>query len=321
LATRTQKVKVGAFLIASAAVIVGGLLYVAGYRQGEKLRYQIVFEKSVLGLYVGGIVQYLGVQVGVVDDIYVGDDGKAYVDILIDPKKITLREGVEASLEYYSFATATMCVALINNNPEANPLPQGALIPTGPSQLESFSSQAAELMQSFNNIADKINTGLEGMEQGQLKEIVDEIKPFIEDARGFISEARDTLATVKDDLHGAIEDVKPGIQKFNELAEAGTKLANTADETLKNLRAKVDPLDVGKVQDELLALSQRLQDTTKALENTAESLTYGTDNMQHGLMQTLQTLNETLEAVRDLATYLQDDPSALLRGKGAAKEQ
>ena len=166
----------------------------------------------MLGLYKGGMVQYLGVPVGLVDDIYVGSDGKAYVELLIDPKKVTLHQGVEATLEFYSFATGTMCVALKGGEPAAELLPPDSIIPTGSSLIDSFSSQATELMATFNKIAEKIDAGLKDMPEGKITEIVAQIKPYIDNARAFISDARDTLKTVQDDLHGVVEDAKPGIR-------------------------------------------------------------------------------------------------------------
>jgi len=68
-------------------MIIGALLLVSGYRQGNSQGYKIIFDKTVLGLYKGGMVQYLGVPVGVVDDIFVGDDGQAHIDALIDPRQ------------------------------------------------------------------------------------------------------------------------------------------------------------------------------------------------------------------------------------------
>ncbi len=57
MATKTQKTKVAVFLIVNLMVASVCLALVAGYRAGNELSYNIVFENSVLGLYVGGIVQ------------------------------------------------------------------------------------------------------------------------------------------------------------------------------------------------------------------------------------------------------------------------
>ncbi|MBM3288523.1 MAG: MCE family protein [Candidatus Hydrogenedentes bacterium] len=318
MATRTQKTKVGIFLLISAVMIVGGLMLVAGFRQGARLNYLVVFDKTVLGLYKGGMVQYLGVPVGLVDDIYVGDDGKAYVDLVIDPKKVTLREGVEATLEFYSFATGTMCVALKGGDPKGRPLPPGSIIPTGASLMESVSSQAGDLMATFNKIAEKIDAGMKDMPEGRITEIVDQIKPFIDDARAFITDARDTLKTLQTDVHGAIDDARPGIAKFKDLAESATKMSDTANKTIDDLRTKMQPVDLEKVQTKLLALSDQLEQTTKNINGMTTSVPYTLDNVQHALLETTQKLNETLESFRELAETLNQNP--YVRGTAAPEE-
>lgn len=293
-------------------------MLVSGMRQGGKLPYIIVFDKTVLGLYKGGMVQYLGVPVGIVDDIYVGNEGKAYVELLIDPKKVTLHKGVEASLEFYSLATGTMCVALKGGEPSAGPLPPGSTIPTGSSLMDSFSTQASELMSTFNKVAEKIDAGLKDMPEGKITEVVDQIKPFIDDARAFIDDARDTLKTVQDDLHGTLEDARPGIKKFSELADNATKLSKTANDTLGDLRKKIEPVELDTLQTKLLELTDRLQETAKKIDGMAASVPNTVDNVQHALIETTQKLNETLDAFRQLAETLNQNP--YVRGAAAPKE-
>ena len=318
MATRAQKTKVGIFVLISAAIIVGGLLLVAGFRQGARQNYSVVFDRSVLGLYKGGMVQYLGVPVGIVDNIYVGDDGKAYIELLIDPQKVTLRQGVEASLEFYSFATGTMCVALKGGGPPAEPLPPGSIIPTGSSLMESVSSQASDLMATFNKIAEKIDAGMKDMPEGKITEIVDQVKPFIDDARAFIADARDTLKTLDADLHGAIDDARPGIKRIGDVADRAVKLSESATGAIDDMRAKIEPLDVAKLQEKLVALAGQLEQTVKKIDGMTTSVPYTLDNVQHALLDTTQKLNETLDSFRELAETLNQNP--YVRGTAAPKE-
>lgn len=319
MATKAQKVRVGVFVLVSVTVATVCLALVAGYRGSNDVHYMVIFENSVLGLYVGGMVQYLGVPVGKVDDIYVGEDGKAYVDILVDPDKVSLHEGVEAKLEFYSFATGTMCVALSGGDPNAPHILEGSVIPAGQSLVESFSNQFAEVLESLNGIVEQIKTGLDGMESGELTETVKQAQAFIEESKGFVEDARKTMKTVADDVHGSVDEVKTGIDNFNKLADSASKMADSANEAIKTFQAKVEPLDLAKTEEawrtQFETIVERFDKTSVSLDQTSQTLMYGTDNLQHGLMDTMQNLNEALEAVRDLAVYLQNDPSSVIRGK------
>lgn len=319
MATKSQKTKVAVFLIVSLIVSAVCLALIAGVRAGGVQPYNIIFDYSVLGLGVGGNVQYLGVLVGTVDDIYVGHDGKAYVHILIDPDKVTLYEGVEAKLEYYSFATGTMCVALSGGDPSGSLLMPGATIPARESLVESFSNEFAGALESLNGIIERIETGLDGMEDGELTATIRETKAFIEETKGFVEEARGTLTTLTDDIHGSVDDVKVGIEKFNKLADSAAETSESVNQAIQTLQQKIEPLDLARTEEvlrtKLETIADRFEDTSNSLDETAKTVMYGTDNLQHGLMDTMQTLNETMEAVRDLAIYLQEDPSSVIRGK------
>lgn len=315
--------KVGVFLVVTVTILVGGMLLVAGFRTGSEQPYMVIFDNSVLGLYTGGMVQYLGVPVGTVDDIYVGESGNAYVNILVNPKKVKLHEGVEAKLEFYSFATGTMCVALSGGDPAAPEIPPGSVIPAGTSLVESFSNQFADVLESLNGIVEEIRTGLDGMEAGELTETIRETKSFIEETKNFVEEARGTLDTLTGDIHGTVDDVKTGIETFNKLAESAAETAESASETIKTLHEKIEPLDLAETElawrSQFEAIAGRFDETSKSFDETSKTIMYGTDNLQHGLLDTMQTLNETLEAVRDLALYLQEDPSSVIRGKATPR--
>ncbi len=325
MATKVQKAKVGVFLLIGFSAIAAIMVYILGFRTGHEQRFVIVFERSVLGLNKGGLVQYLGVPVGKVDDIFVTDDGKARVEVLIDPKKVQLHNKVDATLEFFSFATGTMCVALSNNNPTDGLLPEGAAIPATQSLVENFSSQSADMITAMRETIEKFNTALDGLGSGELTDTVRQVKSFISETEGFVEDARETLTVLTDDVHGSVDDVKGTITKFNELAESTKGLVDTANAALADVHEKIKPIDFAKteqtVREEFVALSKRLQSTSEQFEKTAASLSFDSGNVQHTLLDTMRTLNETLEALRDVAVHLQDDPSALVWGKGNANKR
>ena len=325
MATKIQKAKVGVFLLIGFSAIAAIMVYIPGFRTGNEQRFIIVFERSVLGLNKGGLVQYLGVPVGKVDNIVVTDDGFARVEILIDPSKVQLHNGVEATLEFFSFATGTMCVALSNNNPNNPLLLEGATIPATQSLVENFSSQSADMITAMRETIEKFNTALDGLGSGELTDTVRQAKSFIEETEGFVEDARQTLTMLTDDVHGSVDDVKVSIAKFSELADSTKQLVETANTALTDVHEKIKPIDFAKTEqtmrEEFVALSKRLQSTSEQFEKTAASLSFDSGNVQHALLDTLQTLNETMEALRDVAVHLQDDPSALVWGKGNATKR
>ena len=67
---RADLIKVGIFVLVSGAVLVGGLLWIAGSHLLRPVdSYTVLFDRSVTGLTAGANVEYKGVVVGRVRDI------------------------------------------------------------------------------------------------------------------------------------------------------------------------------------------------------------------------------------------------------------
>jgi len=98
VATRKQKMKVGAFLLMCVSLAASGAILISGLNTENGVRYWVEFDESVFGLYEGGMVQYMGVPVGKVENIRVTPNRRAHVDVVVNPDKVTLNDGVEAQL-------------------------------------------------------------------------------------------------------------------------------------------------------------------------------------------------------------------------------
>lgn len=321
MATRVQKTKVGLFLI-SCGLIVGGILtLISGYNKEEMVPYWVEFKESVLGLSNGCGVVYLGVPVGSVKDIFVDESGNAHVEVLVSPSKVTLHEGVTATLVLYSLATGTMWVSLTGGAPEAPILTPGSKIETDSSLITKMSTGVESTLTKANEIIDKINRGLEGMSPGDLTRIVDNAGVLLEDGQNFVKNADTTLT----DVHASI---KPALAQFDDLVKEFRELVKELNSTVKVTKKKLEPMQLAetekkiqKLLDNASDLSEKLSKTLGTVETATKSTSHEADNLEYGMRETMRALNETLEAVQQLTHYLKDDPSALIRGKGTPKRK
>ena len=348
MATKAQKIKVGVFLILNVAVLTGGLALMSGYRHANEVAYDIIFPESVLGLYEGGLVQYQGVEVGRVGTIHVGPDHRAHVRILVNPGKVRLKEGTKAKLEIFSLATGTMCVALFDGDPNGADLDPAHPILAEPSFVESLGTELAGLTDDLESIIQQIKVGLEGMEEGELADTVtnakDAINSFKEGLNGMeegavsdtVSEIRNVVDKIDQGLNGMEEgglaDTVTGVKDIVEKVDTGLTGVEEGDlaEIVRNARDITAQIKKGfhgieegeltrvvRKVEELVDDMQEFVDTaTTTVDQTTRATMYTAENMQYSLAETLAALHEAVEAIRDLAVYLQEDPSALVRGKG-----
>jgi len=317
LATRAQKTKVGLFLVICGLMAAAAILTISGYKHVPRELYWIEFDESILGLSKGSIVEYMGVQVGVVDNIFVTDKNKAHAEMLIESGKVTLHEGVTGQLVMYSIATGQMAISLRGGDGPA--LASGSKIKTSPSLVSSFSSGMETLMDDTSNVVKTIRSGLKNMKEGQLTEIVNNTDGLICRGQEFIDTADETLVDMKDEAQSGLDQFRELAKKAQVLIKDTNEAVNAAKEKIALLEVSKTEANLNKVLEDMSALAQRLQESAKVLDTTSRSALHEADNIEYNMRQTLHTLNESLESVRTLMEYLKQDPSALVRGKGKPK--
>ena len=293
------------------------ILTISGYKHVPRELYWIEFDESILGLSKGSIVEYMGVQVGVVDNIFVTDKNKAHAEMLIESGKVTLHEGVTGQLVMYSIATGQMAISLRGGDGPA--LASGSKIKTSPSLVSSFSSGMETLMDDTSNVVKTIRSGLKNMKEGQLTEIVNNTDGLICRGQEFIDTADETLVDMKDEAQSGLDQFRELAKKAQVLIKDTNEAVNAAKEKIALLEVSKTEANLNKVLEDMSALAQRLQESAKVLDTTSRSALHEADNIEYNMRQTLHTLNESLESVRTLMEYLKQDPSALVRGKGKPK--
>lgn len=327
MATRKQKIKVGVFLFVCTALALLGIMLVGGMLEEKGDGYWIEFNESVLGLYEGGIVEYLGVTVGKVTSIYVADGNRALAQIVIDPNKVRLREGVEARLVLYSFATGTMAISLSGGESHAPVLKPGSQIPSKTSMIGALSSRSESIIEDLASISESISTGLAGIQEGDLTAIIDKVNRLLEKGEEIVDDGADFISTAQDTVTDLRGDMKRLIEEFSELARDIRKLGGNVDDLVVAVRERVEVIEMDRLQtqlnqvlDNFASVSAKLEETLAHYQDVSTHVLYEVDNVEYTLRAAVEEIGRTLESVRVLADQLKEDPSSLVRGRGAMKE-
>lgn len=327
MATRKQKIQVFIFLFVCFLITLLIIYFVSGMYSNYGIKYWIEFDESVLGVYEGGVVEYLGVPVGKVEEIRVSPEGRPVIYINIDSRKVTLHKGVEANIVIYSLAAGTMAISLSGGDPNAPILPPGSKIPARRSTISAVSSRIEELMDDLKNILDSVKTGLEGIESGDLTEIAKKVDSVLEKGENLLDDLQKTVKKI----NATMENLEP---KISETMDAGEKTVNKikelsekTDKLITVITEKAEQIDVQKTQDnvnsaiqEIKNLSQNVDGLVNELKNITTSASYKADNFEFSLQNTLQEINYTLESLRNLLESIRKNPSMIIRGKTSDKE-
>ena len=316
---RASPTLIGVFVLGALAIALAGLaVFGSGKLFRRTAQFVMVFGGSVNGLSVGAPVKFRGVQVGSVIQILLSLPGMTLPELripvvieidqdlvsklggMINPAEPTsfaalIDEGLRAQLQLESIVTGVLFVELdlFPGSPVNLFLPKesGYLeIPTQPTLLQEASQTGADLIAKLRDV----------------------------DFDGLVTSIRDAARSVGD-LAGSPE--------LRQTLVAAREAMVSARDTLTEIRPRIPQLASG-----VDSASNRLQGSLKRFDTTLGSLdtalgsldtTLGSVNrlvdprapLVYQLTTTLGDLGKAAQSIRELADYLDRNPSAIITGR------
>ncbi|GKT09718.1 MlaD family protein [Desulforhabdus sp. TSK] len=324
------------FFVFGAMALLAIVLVVFGSGKffKDKINVQMYFDGSVKGLSEGATIMFRGVKVGSVTRIQIltlDESQTMTISVLgeIDPENIVrparkkysdprqglqhlLDMGLKAQLEMQSFVTGQLMIGL-DFHPERSANLMGAYpdyteIPTIPTPLEQIQKTLAdipikEMVQKLDQIIDgmqkivnspetqklqvELNTTLASF-RAVLKNVNDEIKPMATEVKKTTESVRNTFKS----MDAGIQSARPALLQ--------------AEKTLK-LQDGV-PGEIAREMKETLAKTQAV--LSELQQTASKDSVFGIT-----LQETLREIASTSRSLRELVSYLERHPEALLRGK------
>jgi paraquat-inducible protein B len=316
---RASPALVGAFVLGALVLAVAGLaVFGSGKLFRRTTQFVMVFGGSVNGLSVGAPVKFRGVQVGSVTQILLSLPGMTlpelripvFIEIdqdlvsnlggIINPAEPTslaalIDQGLRAQLQLESIVTGVLFVELdlFPGAPMNLFLPKdsGYLeIPTQPTLLQEASQTAADLIAKLRDVDfDGLVTSIRDAARsvGELAGSP-ELRQTLTAAREAMVSARDTLT-----------ELRPHIPQF----------AGSVDSASGRLQGSLKRFDatLGSLDTALGSLDTTLGSVNRLVDPRAP--------LVYQLTTTLGDLGAAAKSVRELAEYLDRNPSAIIRGR------
>ena len=323
MSVRANPTAIGLFMMGGVVLAITGVATLASASWfEEKSVFVSYFGESVNGLDVGAPVKFQGVPVGRVTNLHIQIELKdktfqVPVQYEIDLTRLTsvagtfvnledgrvlrqqIRDGLRAQLQMESMVTGQLYIELAYNKdakpPELErrptPFPE---IPTSPSLLAAFGTQAGSMVGDVLKILFRVNEMLEEVNMQELN--------------------RSVVASA-----GAVERMaeSPGLQTALADAPKMTAQLNRTLAEMETLAARlggtVDPLQL-----QLAGTNSEVVLTLQAVRQTMEE-TRGLISQDSGvgyqMEEAMASMTSAAEALRALAVTLERNPDMLVRGK------
>jgi phospholipid/cholesterol/gamma-HCH transport system substrate-binding protein len=313
---------IGAFVVSAIAILVGIVLVLGSGRLFRHTHtYVLFFKTDVEGLRIGAAVKFKGVRVGIVRQIVlalpnalepaseVGEYGQLVIPVLIelDADRITslgarkvdldnaqtmpalIKVGLRAQLGLESLVTGVRYIALDirPHTPVQMILPPGSdyqEIPTIPATLDTVQEQATRVLAKLQtvDVTAALTSLVDAARSIQQRVNSPEMEAALSGARPALRDIADAARSLKVLADGLHRETGPLVR---DLHSASAKTDHAIDEA---------NLVFGSIQTNL---------------EPGSPLTYKLNN-------TLDDLSSAARSVRHLADYLEQNPSAVLRGRG-----
>lgn len=321
MSIRANPTAIGLFMLGALAVIVVGVAALASTAWfGDRHTFVSYFDESVNGLERGAPVKYQGVPVGSVNELMVriDRDDKTFrvpIQYEIDLRKLTtetgsflnldqaavlrqqVEDGLRAQLQMESLVTGQLYIEL-TYRPDAGPpeMEEATIypeIPTTPSLLAAFGTEAGSMVADVLQILYRVNEMLEEVDMREINTAVVASAQAIERLVG------------SEELVRAVGEVPEMAEQLGRTLEEMERLA-------ERIGGSIGPMQAG-METTMEEATMTLRAARQAIEEMRGSFTMDS-GIGYDLEQTLTGLREAAEAFRMLAISLERNPDMLIRG-------
>ncbi len=322
MSVRANPTAIGLFMIGAIDLTVLGVVTLASRAWfGDRSTFISYFQESVNGLERGAAVKFQGVPVGTVSEllIQINQEDKTFlvpVEFEIDLTRLTtavgeflhlneaevlerqIADGLRAQLQMESLVTGILYIEL-TYRPDSAPPTRVARqnihpeIPTAPSLLAVFGTEAGSLVADVLQILFRVNEMLEEVDMQGLNAAVVASAQAVEGLVG------------SPELQAAINEVPGMAQQFSRTLTEFEELSDRLGEAM-------GPLQAG-MEETLRETTATMQAARRTIEET-QGLMTTESGIGYEMEQTLIGLREASEALRTLVITLERNPDMLIRG-------
>ena len=292
--TRRDTMRVGIFVLVAGTLLIGGILWIAGARIFRPVdTYTILFTDSVSGLNRSANVEYQGVVVGRVRDIYLTRDLPPKVAVIVDVEPGTPVRTDTVAVMLGSLVTGIQYIQFQGGTGDL--LPPGGTIRGDVTSLAQFRNQ-------LSDIADRASRVMKTLEEQVFTaDNSAKVTAFVSDLHGVAESLNTTMATFRAEDTG---------KQLAQLVRDLTTTTQNLNRLIADMYGRRETI-FGGVETTLRHLDETVT-ATRALVQTTQSQISGTGGSLGSLMA---DLNATTTRLQETLDIIRSDPSVLFWGR------
>ena len=320
---KIQKIRLGIFIFISSLLLISLILFFAANQMFEKTDtyYVSYHDVSVSGLEVGSPVNYLGIKIGTISNIYIDpeDINSVIVELSLQPgtpiKKDAYADIVSIGI------TGLKTIMIRGGSNKAEFLKEGEFINAGTSATEEITGKANVIAEKTEKVINNLQLFTDPENLNKFSDAAAKITLLSEQLSATIQLA-DTL------INENRTEIRETVQTANLIANSLNETSHTLDETLNSIKNIIGSDTIKQIIGNVQDISQHLKETNLNLfiQNLAEvtsqtsqlllKIDQDLDMNSQELNESMRLLRITLSNLKETSNKINSDPSILLRGPG-----
>jgi len=290
MTTKSQKIRLGAFILFSLIVLVLILSLIIGNQLVNKMDTYYIHYKdvSVSGLNVGGAVQYHGIRIGNVADMKIDPENVATIIVEINVQEDTpIKKDVKAILSSVGI-TGLKQIELKGGTPAEKNLEPGDIIPAGESTMSMITGKAEV-------ISEKIERVLNNLAKMTDEENMKSVDSVITNTNRTLTNFNEIISNNKSSFSNSMNNIANISSELNLL--------------LKEIRQKTAQIDMNKLNNTLTSTNDAVENIDQAVDN----INYTFTESREDIVYSIQLLKETMQNLNEFSRLIAEDPSNIIR--------
>lgn len=320
-----NKTVIGAFVVGALVLTVVGILaFGSGALFRTKNAYVMYFDGDLKGLNVGAPVAFRGVRVGQVTDVQVffnTETLKFNIPVVVEIEPSRFKNVGVADV---NSDTESGLKALINKGMRARLVLQNIVTSQLMIQLDMFPNEPVQLrgngdMLEIPTIASGLERLTQAIEEISFKDLVDNINKAVTQFGEILD--KQELENVLSSIQTAAAEVAILAKNLNQeaipLIQSLKRTSDNADDFIRGVDQQIDPVltDTRTALASVRRAMEQADQTLLSIDTLAEGYTERSA-FRYEISNALREIAAAASSLRALTDMLQQQPDALLRGKG-----
>ena len=305
--TRSERIKIGAFMLLCGVMICVFLGYVLSrFLNKEFDNYYTVFSESVIGLYTDAQVKLNGIDVGNVTGIEIDSSNLNQVVVRFRVNKGTpIKLGTRAGMTHGISLTGEKQIVLSGGRFDEPDVQEGGFVPAEKTTFDEMANKATDIVGHIDSLLTNINKIFSS-------ENADNISSAIKNFEG----ASRNLNNMTQNLNKPINNISnAAVSMRNVLAEIEeAKIAAKTSENMDLVKEKIAAIDTK-------SMNENITQTLESINQLCKRLDQMVYKNQDQVGDAVVELNAVLENLEEFSQKIKNNPSALIHAENKSRRK